>query len=69
LIIWVWGAAPSNFLKMKLNSDLPVYKSCCYLLLEIFLFAKEFNKEHKFKVSEISKNNMKEQNQRNANIT
>lgn len=40
------------FLKMKLHSDLPVYKSCYDLLLEIFLFTKEFSKEYKYTVGE-----------------
>ncbi len=37
---------------MKLHSDLPVYKSCYDLLLEIFLFAKDFTKEYKYTVGE-----------------
>lgn len=37
---------------MKLHSDLPVYKSCYVLLLEIFLFTKEFSKEYKYTVGE-----------------
>jgi hypothetical protein len=37
---------------MKLHSDLPVYKSCYDLLLEIFLFTKEFTKEYKYTIGE-----------------
>lgn len=37
---------------MKLHSDLPVYKSCYDLLLEIFLFTKDFTKEFKYTVGE-----------------
>ena len=53
LIIWGIGLRPIEFfLKMKLHSDLPVYKSCYDLLLEIFLFTKEFSKEYKYTVGE-----------------
>lgn len=53
LIIWGMGLRPIDFfLKMKLHSDLPVYKSCYDLLLEIFLFTKEFSKEYKYTVGE-----------------
>jgi len=53
LIIWGIGLRPIDFfLKMKLHSDLPVYKSCYVLLLEIFLFTKEFSKEYKYTVGE-----------------
>jgi hypothetical protein len=37
---------------MRLHSDLPVYKSCYDLLLEIFAFTKDFGKEYKYTVGE-----------------
>ncbi len=47
------GRSPIEFfLKMKLHSDLPVYKSCYDLLLGIFEFTKEFSKEYKYTVGE-----------------
>lgn len=38
---------------MSLHQELPVYKSCYDLLLEIFTFTKEFKKEYKYTVGEI----------------
>jgi len=35
---------------MGLHYDLPVYKSCYDLLLEIFQFTKEFSKEYKYAI-------------------
>jgi len=37
---------------MGLHSDLPVYKACYDLLLEIFNFVKDFGKEYKYTVGE-----------------
>lgn len=37
---------------MSLHSELPVYKSCYDLLLEIFRFTKEFGREYKYTVGE-----------------
>jgi hypothetical protein len=37
---------------MALHYDLPVYKACYDLLLEIFLFTKDFTKEYKYTVGE-----------------
>ncbi|MBM3435248.1 MAG: four helix bundle protein [Bacteroidetes bacterium] len=37
---------------MGLHSDLPVYKACYDLLLEIFIFTKDFSKEYKYTVGE-----------------
>jgi hypothetical protein len=56
LTIWlfaVWGEAPSKiFFKMAKYDELPVYKASYDLLLEIFLFVKEFSKEFKYTVGE-----------------
>lgn len=38
--------------KMALYSDLPVYKSTYDLLVAIFSFTKDFNKEYKYTVGE-----------------
>jgi hypothetical protein len=37
---------------MALHYDLPVYKACYELLLEIFRFTKDFTKEYKYTVGE-----------------
>jgi hypothetical protein len=37
---------------MGLHYDLPVYKACYDLLLEIFQFTKDFTKEYKYMVGE-----------------
>ena len=37
---------------MGLHQELPVYKACYDLLLEIFLFTKDFTKEYKYTVGE-----------------
>ena len=37
---------------MGLHYDLPVYKACYDLLLEIFQFTKDFSKEYKYTVGE-----------------
>lgn len=41
---------------MALYNDLPVYKSSYDLLIEIFQFVKNFNKEYKYTVGEKLKN-------------
>jgi hypothetical protein len=41
---------------MGLHYDLPVYKACYDLLLEIFQFTKDFGKEYKYTVGEELKN-------------
>ena len=47
------GRSPIEFfLKMKLHSDLPVYKATYDLLLAIFRFTKDFGKEYKYTVGE-----------------
>ena len=46
------GVSPFFFIKMKLHSDLPVYKSTYDLLLGIFEFTKSFSKEYKYTVGE-----------------
>ncbi len=40
---------------MTLHHELPVYKSCYDLLLEIFRFAKDFTKEYKYTIGETLK--------------
>ena len=40
---------------MTLHQELPVYKSCYDLLLEIFLFTKDFAKEYKYTIGETLK--------------
>jgi hypothetical protein len=37
---------------MGLHYDLPVYKACYDLLLEIFQFTKDFSREYKYNVRE-----------------
>lgn len=49
------GRKPFFFIKMKLHSDLPVYKSTYDLLLGIFEFTKSFSKEYKYTVGESPK--------------
>ena len=41
---------------MGLHNELPVYKACYDLLIEIFQFTKEFSKEYKYTVGESLKN-------------
>ena len=41
-----------DFFLMGLHQELPVYKACYDLLLEIFLFTKDFSREYKFTVGE-----------------
>jgi hypothetical protein len=41
---------------MGLHYDLPVYKACYDLLLEIFQFTKDFSREYKYTVGESLKN-------------
>jgi len=41
-----------NLKKMALYSDLPVYKSTYDLLVPIFSFTKDFNREYKYTVGE-----------------
>ena len=53
------GAQPrENFKKKKmaLHYDLPVYKASYDLLLEIFVFTKNFSKEYKYTIGEKLKN-------------
>lgn len=40
---------------MALHYDLPVYKACYDLLMEIFLFTKGFGKEFKYTVGAFKK--------------
>ncbi len=37
---------------MALHNELPVYKACYDLLMEIFLFTRHFSREYKFTVGE-----------------
>jgi len=47
------GRSPiENIFEMSKYDDLPVYKASYDLLLEIFRFTKEFNKEFKYTVGE-----------------
>jgi hypothetical protein len=41
---------------MGLHNELPVYKACYDLLIEIFQFTKDFSKEYKYTVGESLKN-------------
>ena len=43
---------------MGLHYDLPVFKACYDLLLEIFQFTKDFGKEYKYTVGESLKKQM-----------
>lgn len=49
------GAGRSSdkfFQKMSRYEELPVYKACYDLLVEIFRFTKDFTKEYKYTVGE-----------------
>jgi hypothetical protein len=55
LTIWLFYYLPRSgqkFFKMSLHSDLPVYKASYDLLLEIFVFTKDFSKEYKYTIVE-----------------
>lgn len=41
---------------MGLDYELPVYKACYDLLIEIFQFTKDFSKEYKYTIGESLKN-------------
>lgn len=57
MTIWLfdnlgYGAKPRRFLKMGLHQELPVYKACYDLLLEIFHFTKDFTRDYKYTAGE-----------------
>jgi len=52
LTILYYRAKREEKFYMGLHYDLPVYKACYDLLLEIFQFTKDFTKEYKYMVGE-----------------